>query len=313
MSAFSAEALWAKSKLYVERSLLARDHSDDASFHLWGALALELLGKAALARIHPVLVCDPTDQKSLMHACGVKDPPDKKSITAKTLYERLPQLSPQFDEKMKNFCMLTANRRNAELHSGESPMSGLDPRAWVPAYWRAVSVVLQMQGKSLKEWLGAEEATAVTAILTDTNQLQQQAVAARIRRRRSEYAAKFGDGTPERAEARARSYSRQASFEWVLEADELSEVSCPACDSRAWLFGSLWDSQITDQGVDGDPEEGYYPYETVTHTYTCERFRCSECGLRLEGSEEIEMADLPTEFEMEETREADFGPDYGNE
>lgn len=124
---------------------------------------------------------------------------------------------------------------------------------------------------------------------------------------------KFAEGSAERAEARTRSYSRQAPFEWIREADALEGESCPACDSKGWLFGTLWDSYVSDQGIEGDSEEGYYPYETVTHTYRSERFRCLDCGLRLEGAEEIEMADLLTEFETKETREADFGPDYGND
>jgi hypothetical protein len=61
MQAFSSEATWHKSKVFVERALKSRDERDFASFYLWAAVALELLAKSTLANIHPVLVADPND------------------------------------------------------------------------------------------------------------------------------------------------------------------------------------------------------------------------------------------------------------
>jgi hypothetical protein len=79
MTAFSYESLWNKSKAYVDRSLRGRDDSDAHAHYLWAAVALELLGKAYLARIHPSLVADPTHFHSLSAACGRSLSPDLKS------------------------------------------------------------------------------------------------------------------------------------------------------------------------------------------------------------------------------------------
>ena len=52
--------LYNKAKLYAERA-----HSEpveSALFALWMSLALELLARAALSRIHPVLLADPREQ-----------------------------------------------------------------------------------------------------------------------------------------------------------------------------------------------------------------------------------------------------------
>ena len=68
MQAFDYEALYAKSKVYVERSFKAEHDKDQAGFQLWASLSLELLGKATLARIHPALVADPDDPGSWVQA-----------------------------------------------------------------------------------------------------------------------------------------------------------------------------------------------------------------------------------------------------
>jgi hypothetical protein len=147
MSAFEAEAMWAKSKMFMERGIMARDNRDVSAFHLWAALALELLAKAALARIHPVLVADPTDFNSMLVACRVKASDKTRSILARTAFERLMQVSTEFDERARRFCMLMSNRRNEELHSGASPTVDLDPRAWVPEYWRVSEIMLRLAGR----------------------------------------------------------------------------------------------------------------------------------------------------------------------
>jgi hypothetical protein len=51
--AISAEALLGKSQLYASRALQAKASKDSEVYQIWAALALELLGKAQLAGIHP--------------------------------------------------------------------------------------------------------------------------------------------------------------------------------------------------------------------------------------------------------------------
>ena len=58
-------------------------------YQLWASLALELLGKFALAQIHPCLVADPQSSVSLFAAAGVNIGTDVKTISAKTVFERL--------------------------------------------------------------------------------------------------------------------------------------------------------------------------------------------------------------------------------
>src|SRR5690348_10617393 len=117
-AAIRKEGLLAKSRVYIQRAFRAKMADDLDEYQLWASLALELLGKAALANIHPSLVVDPTHFESLFAASGLNVSTDIKTINAKTLYNRLGHLSKYFDSRVKEFCDAISLRRNAELHSG---------------------------------------------------------------------------------------------------------------------------------------------------------------------------------------------------
>lgn len=311
-NAFEEEALWNKSKAYIDKALAARDEGDDSGFHLWAAVALELLGKAALAHVHPALVADPSDIKSLLAACGVQTTPKLKSITAKTVFERLRTTCQNFDRAMADECMKMMNRRNAELHSGQSPILGLDPRAWVPVLWKNVDVLLEAQGKNLEDWLGGAEAERVQAILSDSAETSRQAVLGRIERRKSEFEARSPKGSQQRQDAERRAESRPAPFAQIETAYD--RVACPSCGLPAWLRGEEWNREVIDTVIDPDEDNafgGYY--EVVDVTYGSEVFHCEECNLTLEGQDEIEVSGLPATFEQEMEEEPDYEPEFGND
>ena len=102
--AINGDALHTKSKVYISRALARKGADDLDEYQLWASLALELLGKAALARKHPSLVVDPTHWQSMFVAAGINVTTDVKTITAKTLFERLAHLVPRFDKKVQKFC-----------------------------------------------------------------------------------------------------------------------------------------------------------------------------------------------------------------
>ena len=63
--------LFTKAQLYIDRGY--RNLEDHSTFAHWNLLALELLARSAIASIHPVLVANPNDVKSLYYAVGRKD------------------------------------------------------------------------------------------------------------------------------------------------------------------------------------------------------------------------------------------------
>ena len=178
--AINGEALHAKSKVYIGRALARKGAGDLNEYQLWASLALELLGKAALARKHPSLVVDPTHWPSMFVAAGINVTTDVKTITAKTLFERLAHLVPRFDSTIQQFCQAISDRRNAELHSAGLPFQTMQLDAWEARYWHACDTILHQMGSSLEQWLGAADAKAPRQLLDEAAKALKAAITLRV-------------------------------------------------------------------------------------------------------------------------------------
>src|ERR1700676_1288848 len=234
--ALQREALYAKSQVYIGGGLRAQADNDTEEYQLWASLALELLGKAALSKVHPALVADPNHYQSLFAACGRQMSPDIKTITAKTLFERLSHIERAFDSRHQKFCEQMALRRNAELHSGESPFSGMSAETWEREFWGAAEAVLAMQVETLESWLGAENSKAPAKIVEQAEEALQWAVKHRVSRFKEDFEKKYQD--PKRRQATIEE-SKQLTwndYSW----DGRDRASCPACLSSGFLGGMLW-------------------------------------------------------------------------
>lgn len=308
--ALSPDALYAKSQLYIRRGFRAKGDGEFEEYQLWASLALELLGKAVLANVHPSLVADPQHYESLFAACGRDISPNVKTITAKTLFIRLGHIDKAFDARHQKFCEQVSLRRNAELHSGESPFSGMKPELWEREYWGAVVVLLEMQDENLEAWLGADDAKAPAEIVETANEARQWAVADRIKRTSEDFAAKYKD-----PKQRAKIIAQADSFRWSeqrgkihLSPDGDQRHKCPSCGANALLLGTVFHEEILDEVPD---EESYM--EVVEKHFSVEEFFCPACGLHLFGTDEIAAAELPDAFTETEEREREFEKDYNNE
>lgn len=308
--ALSPDALYAKSQLYVRRGLRAKGEGEFEEYQLWASLALELLGKAVLASVHPSLVADPQHYESLFAACGREISPDVKTINAKTLFIRLGHIDKAFDARHQKFCAQVSLRRNAELHSGESPFSGMKPELWEREYWGAVVVLLEVQHGNLEEWLGADDAKAPSEIVEKANEARRWAVADRIKRATEDFLAKYKD-----PEQRKKVIAQADHFRWWeqrgkihLLADSDKREKCPSCGANALLLGSVFHEEILDETAD---ESSYM--EIVEKHFSVEEFFCPACGLHLFGTDEIAAAGLTDVFTETEDREREFEEEYMNE
>lgn len=304
------DALYAKSQVYIVRGFRARAAGDFEEYQLWASLSLELLGKAALANVHPALIADPQHYQSLFAACGRRISPDVKTIIAKTLFPRLGHIDKSFDTRRQNFCEQMSLRRNAELHSGESPFSGMKPELWEPEFWGTIVVMLEMQKQNLEAWLGAENAKAPAELIERAKQARAFAVADRIKRARDDFEAKYKNPAQrEKVVDAAKSYRWwQAPDDYRLDADEASQHECPACGAVAQLLGTLWNEEVIDEHYD---EDGCW--ETVAKDYSVEEFICPACRLHLYGTDEIAAAALPESFTENSDRVREFEEEYMNE
>jgi len=307
-TALSHDALMGKSQAYIGRALVAKGAASMGEYQLWASLALELVGKAALAKIHPCLVADPNSYVSLFAAAGLSVSPDIKTIIAKTLFERLTHVSKRFDESTKKFCINMSEKRNAELHSGEAPFDGVVASSWEGRYWHTVEIILEACDSSVEAWLGADKAKAPKALLAEFVHAIEEAAKVRVQTA----AEAFNElKTKERELARARAegvdiWAMRPRFR--LSADHIWEAKCPACASRSFLAGVKYDEEISDENDDEDPFE-----ERVDVSYVAEEFQCPACGLQLDSRDAIEAVGLQVDHIETETRQREYEPDYGND
>ena len=303
------EALYTKSQIYIKRGFRAKQYNDLEEYQLWASLALELLGKATLGRLHPSLVADPNSFPSLLAACGKQLSPDIRTIAAKTLFERLNHIIKDFDVKLKTFCEQMAIRRNAELHSGESPFSGMSPDAWEKNFWHIVQILLSNQEKTLEAWLGAEDSKAPIQFINDSKKAIDWAVSARIDSARDNFVKSY----PKEKERKQiicdsnkiRLWDYHEKFDSNIE--NFDSYKCPSCASKGILGGILWSEDI----LENDHEDS--ATETTQITYLSEEFFCPTCQLHIFGKQEVESANLPDEFHEMQIREREFEQEYGNE
>ncbi|WP_187429849.1 hypothetical protein ROLI_010750 [Roseobacter fucihabitans] len=307
-AALDKDALLAKSQLYVRKSLLRKSEGDLEEYQLWASLALELLGKSALANIHPSLIADPLHYQSLFAASGIKASTDIKTITAKTLFERLGHLVKPFDQKVKEFCNQVANRRNAELHSGDAPFAATRADLWEAEYWYAVDTILKFMDETLEGWLGADDAATPQEILSNALDAKRQSVEMRIEKTREAFESKKR-GDREKALKIAEQATIDSYPALFLDFYDASwECECPSCAGKAYVIGEMVEEEV----IDTSPEE-YVVWETVERWYRGDKFKCPTCELKIDGYDELEFAELLTEHSDTDEREMEYEPDYGND
>ncbi|WP_457090636.1 hypothetical protein [Microvirga sp. P5_D2] len=305
--AISGDALHAKSKVYIGRALARKADGDLDEYQLWSSLALELLGKAALARKHPSLVVDPTHWQSMFVAAGINVTTDVKTIAAKTLFERLAHLIPRFDKTVQKFCQEIAERRNAELHSDDLPFKAMKLEAWEARYWHACDTILHQMGSSLENWLGAADAAAPRQLLDEAANALEAAVKLRVQAAHDQFAAlKKAERERLAAEAETREPLHQGGI-FKGTYDEIWIETCPACKCRSFMTG-----QQTGEDISEERDEDAI-WEIVDREFVGEEFRCPICDLTLMGSDEIEASGLNYIHEDQQEREMEYEPDYGND
>lgn len=313
------DALRGKSRLYIQRGFRAKIAGDFEEYQLWASLALELLGKAALAKVHPALIADPQSKDSLFAACGRQISSEIKTIAAKTLFDRLTHISKNFDARHQRFCDQMAIRRNAELHSGEAPFAGMSEEAWEREYWGALEIILEIQGLTLKEWVGADNASAPAKILEAAEKALDWSVKHRVRRCTEDFGEKHKN-PKDLAAVIERSLTRGMPVpiaQKVSAYDSYATQKCPACTCLGYVGLSLWEEEITEEETEFQAPNGEWypdvPSEKIESTYNIEEFICPECDLNLFGVKEIAAAGLASEVRKTTIREREYEPDYGND
>lgn len=296
----SHEDLWSKSKVFIERGLACRDARKYEEFQLWATISLELLAKASLAQKHPCLVADPQNFDSLLVACGLSTSRSYKSIPAKTLFERCKKVLTGFSENDAKWCLSMAGIRNAEIHSGATPYVGVAMESWQSNYWRIVDILVTSQGCALEDFVDEAEASAARDVVTDASVALERAIAGRVERHRKA----FDESHPESTQETFRKQVEIAAKARDADSGE-KMTSCPSCKCTGILSGEMNHEEWGEYDSEGWCE--------VTRYYSADQFRCLGCGLKLDGSLELEKAGLEEEYEVEGHDIPEFEDTYMNE
>ena len=285
-SSWDSNALFAKAQRYVEQ-MLQCDRAE-WQFGLWSSLSLELLARAALAKLSPVLLADAKDWNNLYHALGHNPTVPKftpKSIAVTDVLARLGQINAEFTKDIESFCVVHVQRRNAEVHSGETPFDGVSESEWLPSFYRACSVLLNSLGRDLKGFVGADEADVAEKLIKAAADKAAKEVAGDIKAHAAVWSKKEKKVQEDLA--------TQAS---VWAARRLGHVvDCPACKSKSLVTGDPVASPS--KTIKGD-------VITETQQFLPSRFECIACGLKISGLAQLSEAGLGSSFKRTSTYDA---------
>jgi hypothetical protein len=281
---WSFDSLWQKAKLYMQRALAAE--RDGALFPFWATLALEFLGRATLARIHPTLLADPEGQAgdNLFYACGYPSPKQPRSIMAKTVFLRCQRVVADFTHSEGDFCLALIDRRNRELHTGDAAFEDYGTQLWLAEFYRIAKLLLHGIGKNLIDFVGNSEAGAAEEmILAVEGKAKKTALDAIAAAKRT-------------FDALGRSMQNERQEQGSSKAVELRKfgsiiISCPSCGARALLSGK------TVSASEPRLEDGVILQE---HVMLPVRFQCFSCGLILDGHAKLYGAELGGQYSITE-------------
>ena len=308
--AVAHEMLLAKSRLMAKRSVDAKQSGMDTECQLWAAGALELLAKAQLSGIHPSLVVEAENTNSLLEACGIPTRTKVRTINASVAYARLNHTVPHFSTPVMEGCKKLADRRNAELHSGEAACAAMPFGAWEGDFWNTADLILKSMDMDLQEWLGADS-KAPKALLKAHRQAEINAAKQRVIHHSSEFkkteSGKLGRDKFKlfKAQTLQRSVDHK-DFHYLYS--QIWRHECPSCKTWGAAAGDMtWEDKAEDQ------DEADYGYEIIERGFSPSEFFCPTCGLSLVGDAAVNAAGINEEFIETQEVEIKYEPDYGND
>lgn len=138
---WDSEQYYQKAKLYMDRAN-SFEHNQ-MEFPLWSSLAIEMLARAALTSVHPVLNADPREPDNLFHALEIESKKQPKSIPYHAVLKRLEVIVESFGETQRQLCDYLGYLRNDELHSAELAFERLPESKWLPRYYEVCLVLVE--------------------------------------------------------------------------------------------------------------------------------------------------------------------------
>ncbi|MCX2746990.1 hypothetical protein OOZ51_04065 [Arthrobacter sp. MI7-26] len=284
------------------------DEQENQSFDeqaLWASLALELLGKSALAKISPLLIAEPTEEgRNILAAMGIGDGDGKfTTVSASTVFKRCKRAFPTF-----NLVHATeiATARNEYLHGAGVGFGALPPDKWWQRFWSSASTLITGQDKTIDQLVGFYREKVVNKYLEQNQQYMEERFQSLVNRAEQRYLQKSRGDLPERQQ-KVWKTERQLA----LGLRYSKSAICPACGSS----GLLEAEEVQNERSDGyfDPGTGEHESWGVADALP-DYFSCAACQLILNELSLLESAGLDEPFEVQgEEFLVEAEGEYGND
>ena len=272
---WSKDAFINKAQRYAD--LMMEQDRMSWQFGLWSAIVLELLIRATISNVSPVLNADIKKWENIYFALGHNPNTSKftpKSASVSDLSDRILQIFPNYTKEMHNFAITHFNRRNSELHSGSLPFDELDGTStWLPVFYSICEVLLNTMNESLEFLFKNDEATNAKIMIKSLKDETSSSIKDLIK----EYEKKWNQKTPEEKEISTIQANTHASRHFG------HRVQCPSCKNKALLQGTAI----------GEPKKQYDDNEIVERqTMMPSSFECFACGLKISGYSKLQACNL---------------------
>jgi hypothetical protein len=304
---WSYEGFLAKARTYFAK---AEDHpkADDAILAVWLLLGLEFLLRAPLARANPVLLADAAGD-AVMHAAGFPGPPgspEPKSVTIRTVIQRLGRVVENFDQDRQGDATFLTNLRNQEFHTAETLT--IPSSRWLPHFMRVVDTIavhlsihaedvvgptLTVHGRALVDAEDKRIISDVRRRIATCQEFFKRLHREEVESRRRNVPNKFGSYTPlwelpdDPTTAAGESWWRI-----VNETGAEPEMTpCPACSERAAV--KLQHVRSTSERIEDD-------LLVADSVYVAVGFICIVCGLELSSTAEVRAAGIEVQYTRQE-------------
>jgi hypothetical protein len=219
---WSPESLYNKARVFAAR---AHDESiESALFGFWMSLTVEMLGRAALAQIHPALLADPKEPDNIQYAFGIVPKGVPRSIHAKTVFARCSVFVAGFTDRMSGHCLIVADRRNSELHSGAAAFEALDNSKWLPQTYEVIEALLNHLHRDFTDLLGRDHAGVAVRMLEDRRSSIKRETQEKIASAKRYFASLGRESTAELSERAGPTIAK-----WAKGNRLRRNCTCPAC------------------------------------------------------------------------------------
>ncbi len=284
MSDRSQEWLFTKAQIYIERAI--KSDRNSSLFPFRSSLALELICRATLSKIHPVLIADPREGDNILYAfgCSINNP---KTIAAKTVLSRLKKLIPGFNWEMLKFCEDFINMRNEELHSWTPIFEEFDTNKWLIKFYKTIKILLNFQGKSLQDFIGFEESETAEEMIKEYDDSIKKSLFEYI----SEQSKAYEVLSEQQKEIAVKEGQWEIAIKNISRNITYKNVQCPCCKEIGLISGKIiskWDPTINWDTI------------IINNNILPTKFNCFVCNTEIIGNSKLSIINLWGQFAKQE-------------